>query len=674
MAVSDSLREKIALLKKWDDSYYNKSISLVTDQKYDLLKDYVMRSLPADSLEYQMLQSKVGHVASSGWKKETHSIVMGSQNKLSSEDEIKQWWDKTLRENSIIVDTESILQHKIDGFSLELKYKRGKLIAGVTRGDGIIGENITQNVRLFRHVPNVLPIQKDMTVRGEAFLTKKDFLTIQKETNNHYENERNAASGISRRFDGRFCEYIKLYAFDISANVRKEEDKIIVLKKLGFETVMSHKCKDIDDVLCLYNEYKDSIRDTLGYGIDGLVFKFNSISIQNHLGLDKNRPLGQIALKFDSDQAITRVDRIDGQVGRTGRITPVAYLIPVKLMGSTVKKATLHNYGMINHLMVTPGAEVVIEKKGDIIPQIVDVMSPGEVFTQPDLCPSCGGPVKWDGVNLWCHNSECPEREINRITYWLTSLGVKGFSSSFIKKLWDKKLIRKTSDLYKLDIEDFGDIEGVGEKTVKKFIKSLKDSSSMLLEKFIVSLGIPTVSNSTADVLVQNFETWDKIRSLSSDEISKLPGFAKISSESVVNGINNILDMADELLEVINIKEKKKTKLTGKSFCVTGSLNKMSRKEFELFVSEEGGYFKSGVSKGLDYLVTNNPDSGSGKSAKARKINENLKDSPENQIKIITEDEFFEIAGGVPDKMEDKKDKEDSPEEDGPHLEFNPLF
>lgn len=668
MKISDNLREKIALIQKWDDSYYNKNESLISDKKYDLVKDYVLRSLPADSSELEMLQSKVGHSASDGWKKRNHSIFMGSQNKLSSVEDIKHWWTEIFKKEKID-DSATVLQHKIDGFSLELNYRDGKLQRAITRGDGFTGEDITKNVKYFRYVPNVLSIDKKIDVRGEVYLTDEDFESIQKETNNKYENPRNAASGISRRFDGTFCKYLRLAAFDISANVQKETQKREILKKLGFETVKSFICKSIDDILKLYEDYKESLRDNLGFGIDGLVLKFDDISLQEKLGYDKNRPLGQVALKFDSDQAVTVLKDIIPQIGRTGRITPLAILDPVKLMGSTVKKATLHNYGMVNSLLLSPGSEVVIEKKGDIIPQIVDIMSPGKGFSRPDVCPSCRGDLEWDGVNLWCHNEGCREREINRITYWLVSLDIKGFSSSFIKKLWDNGKIRKVSDLYRIKMTDFEGIEGIGKKTVIKFLKALESSSKMFLEKFIVALGIPSVSNSTAEVLVQNFKNWERIRSLKSNDIQNLPGFAEISANTIVKGISDVSDMADELLKVIKLKEKKQTKLTGKSFCVTGSLKNMSRKEFEAFVIEEGGSFKSGVSQGLNYLVTNNPDSGTGKIAKAKKINEKLKDSPEDQINIIKEVEFFEMAGGVP---EDIEEEEKDPSQ--PQLEFNPLF
>lgn len=668
MSISTQLKEKIRLLRKWDDSYYNKNVSLVSDEKYDLLKDYIFRSLPPDSNELQDLLQKVGHKPSSGWKKESHLIAMGSQNKVSNIKAINDWWNGVLRDISV-KSPKTILQHKLDGFSLEIKYKKGMLVSAVTRGDGFVGENINQNARKFRDLPGKLALDSDVVVRCEAYITKSDFDKIQKLTNNAYKNVRNAASGISRRYDGKYSEYIRIRSFDVNANVESESQKLIILKKLGFKIVTTYVCESIQDVIDIYQEYKDSKRSDLEYEIDGLVLKLDKISHQDQLGDLNNRPNGQVALKFNSDQAITKLNKISLQVGRTGKISPVGILEPVDLMGSTVKKATLHNFAQIEANFLSPGAEVVIEKKGDIIPQIVDIMTPGEGYERPSLCPSCGGTLEWDNVNLWCRNKDCKDRETARIRYWMKILDMKGFSDSFVEKLWNTGKVRNVGDIYRLTPDDLTNIEGLGEKTIKNFFKTLKKTSSMQLEQFIVAMGIPSVSKATAQLLVAEFKTWDQIISVSPGELEKMPGFARVSSENTVLGIREVSGMAEELLKVIEIKEKKKGTLTGCSFCVTGSLESMSRKEFEDFVVDHGGTFKSGVSVGLNYLVTNSPDSGSGKNGKAKKINEKMASDDEKIIKIITEKEFLDLAGDIPEKKSNA-DKE----LEGPVLEFHPLF
>ena len=558
-------------------------------------------------------------------------------------------------------------------FHLETKYKVGIFNGGITRGDGNIGENISANVKKFRHVPHVLKIKKDVIVRGEGFITKENYDKIQKLTGNKYKNSRNAASGVSRRYDGSHSEYVQVLAYDINANVTTEIEKIKILQELGFKAVPTFFCDSLSKVLEIYKDYKDKVRDTLEYNVDGLVLKLNSIELQERMGVTDNRPDGQIALKFNSDQAITILNEIVPQVGRTGKITPVGILKPVELMGSTVTKATLHNYSYIEENFITPGATVTIEKKGDIIPQVVDVITPGKEFKRPTVCPSCGGPLIWDQVNLWCENEGCREREINRILYWIKVLDMKGFSLSFVEKLWDTGKIKKISDLYSMNPDSLLSIDGLGAKTIKSFFETLENKKEMYLEQFIVALGIPGASKGTAEDLVKYFGPWDNILRVRQTDLLKISGYAEVSAETVCSGIAEVADMAKELLKVIKIKEKRKGTLTGVSLCVTGSLESMSRKEFEDLVVNEGGSSKSGIAAGLNYLVTNTPDSGSGKNSKVMYLNKKFDDegTPEKKIKIITEKEFIKLA-----KIEIKPESSDTKKDDSsePNLEFEPLF
>jgi DNA ligase (NAD+) len=261
----------------------------------------------------------------------------------------------------------------------------------------------------------------------------------------------------------------------------------------------------------------------------------------------------------------------------------------------------------------------------------------GEVYDKPAMCPSCGGPLEDDGVNMWCRNKVCRERDINRIVYWIETLDMKGFSGKFVEKLWDLGKLRKVSDLYKLKEDDFLAVEGMGEKTIKGFFSVLKESSEIYLETLIVGLGIESCSKSTAAILVETFGTWDKIVKITPADLQRLPGFAASSSTTVCEGIAAVANMAEELLRVINLKKKKTGPLTGMSFCVTGSLAAMGRKEFYEFVVEKGGIAKNSVAEGLTYLVTNENSrtGGSKKMILARK----------HGTKILSEDDFFNMAG-----------------------------
>lgn len=642
--MDDRINRWLKQLDEYEHAYYNAE-PIIDDAKYDALKDMVLRQLPPDHPRL----SKIGHPVSSAWSKKKHIIPMGSQNKVSSEKAIQEWINKTLN-NLGLKEAEFILQHKIDGFSLEVCYSSGKIDSAQTRGDGIIGENIIENARLFRQLPSIIPIKNNVVVRGEGVLYKKDYEYVQKKKMEDekvsYKNARNAASGISRRLDGKFSKFLRVIAYDINAKVSKETEKIEALNKLGFFTVKTYLCRTAKEVIELYKSIKD-IRKSNPYEFDGLVLKLNDIYLQEKLGVKNNKPEGQIALKFDSEQIITTVKGFKLQIGRTGKITPVVLLEPVDLMGSTIKKASVHNFSLMAEIGIGKGAEVVIKKKGDIIPQVTEVLNEGDPFEIPETCPSCGGPLKNDGVNIWCLNDICRERDINKIVYWIKTLDMKGFSGKFVQKLWDLGKLRNISDIYKLNPDDFISVEGIGEKTIRSFFKIIKSTSEMYLDKFITALGIPSCSKSTAEILVTEFGSWDKIVSIKPNDLSKLFGFAEISSINICKGISEVSDMASDLLNVIKIKEKKKGALTGKSLCVTGSLSSMGRKEFYEIVEENGGIAKNSVSEGLDYLVTNDNNM-SNKMRKAKKY----------KIKTINEEEFIKMIGGLPVK-ESEKDVED---------------
>jgi DNA ligase (NAD+) len=627
-------------LDEYDNAYYNRQ-PVIDNASYDSFKDFVHRHLPADHPRLE----KIGHSVCSPWPKKKHAILMGSQNKVSSEKEIINWVKK-ITDDLNLKKPEWILQNKIDGFSLETCYSDGKIYSSLTRGNGFIGDDILENAKMFRFLPSYIPINSDVICRGEAVISKADFIKIQAECGDQYKNARSAASGISRRLDGKYNKYIRYITYDINANVAKEIEKINILKKLGFLTVDTIVCHTIDEIIKYYHLVRNKKRKECSYDIDGLVLKLNDISLQEELGIKKNKPEGQIALKFESDSAATEVIDIIPQIGRTGKITPVGKLDDVELMGSTIKRATLHNYKYVLDMGIGPGAEVIIEKKGDIIPQVTKVIIEGDKFSKPDTCPSCGGFIKDDGVNLWCLNKVCKEKNINQIAYWIKVIGMKHFSLKFIERLWNLNKIRIVSDLYKLEVDDFIAVEGIGGKTIQLFFRSIEETSEMYLDKFLTALGIPSFSSSKAKILVNKFETWENILKLKVSDLEEIEGFAKVSSETVIKGITEVRDLAQDLLNVIKIKEKKRGSLTGLSFCVTGSLLTMKRKDFQGIVEENGGIAKNSVSGDLDYLVSNE-NSSSNKMKKALKYG----------IKIINEEAFLELIGK---KLEvEKKDKEE---------------
>lgn len=630
-------------LDEYDHAYYN-GHEIIDDASYDTFKDVVYKHLPPDHPRLE----KVGHSVCSPWPKKKHTILMGSQNKVSTEQEIINWVKKITVDLNL-KKPEWILQNKIDGFSLETCYTDGKIYSSLTRGNGFIGDDILDNAKLFRFLPSYIPIKNDVICRGEGVILKEDFIKIQKECGDQYKNARNAASGIARRLDGKYSKYIRYITYDINANVIRETDKIDTLKKLGFLTVDTIVCYSIDEIIKYYRLVRDKKRKESPYEIDGLVLKLNDISLQEELGIKKNKPEGQIALKFESDKAATEVIGLIPQVGRTGKITPVGKLEGVDLMGSTITRATLHNYKYVIDMGIGIGAEVVIEKKGDIIPQVTEVIIEGDVFTKPITCPSCCGPIRDDGVNIWCQNKVCKDKNINQIVYWIKVIGMKRFSDRFIERLWDLGKIRTVSDLYKLKVDDFIAVDGIGGKTIQLFFKSIEETSEMSLEKFLTALGIPSFSSSKAKLLVSKYETWENILKLKVSDLEEIEGFAKVSAEAVLNGIAEVRNLAEDLLNVIKIKEKKKGSLTGLSLCVTGSLLTMKRRDFQEIVEENGGIAKNSVSEDLTYLVSNE-NSSSNKMRKALKYG----------IKIINEEAFLELIGKKLEVEKREKEKQET--------------
>jgi DNA ligase (NAD+) len=619
----NDLEKNIRLLEQYDNAYYNES-EMVSDAVYDALKDKTLPFLPPD----HPLLSKIGHPPLTGIKKIQHSIFMGSQNKVINEEEITKWVNGVT--SKLTKTPVFVIQHKIDGFSLAAKYVNGKLDRVLTRGDGTTGEDITENAKMFRDLPHTLPNKESVEVRLEGYISKENWKKLVEKTGQKYKNARNAASGISRGYDGDNCQYISAIAYDIDKYNSCEESKIQSLRMLGFNVVNSLMLTNgLSEVLEVYNGYKET-RDKLIYEIDGLVLKVNETKLQDLLGIEHNKPNGQVALKFEAAEGISKILDIIPQVGRTGAIFPVAVIEPVDILGATITRVGMHNYGYIKDLNATIGSMVVIERRGDIVPKLVEVIDGGGEFPIPSKCPSCGEDTRFDGIQLWCDNDNCDSRKIATLLNWIVELGIKGLSDSFVEKIY-KYGIKDIHEMYTMSVEDLNSA-GVGDAAMTLFINELDRTSKMSLTKFIAALGMPSVGLSKAEILVSNFKTWDAIKKVTPSDFDKIYGFADISSNNVCNEISKVKDEADKILNFI-VLEDKVGPLSGMSFCVTGALVSMKRDGFKDLVLNNGGSFKTSVSNGLTYLVTNDKDSGSSKNQKAAKYG----------TKIIDEEEFLNL-------------------------------
>jgi len=623
------MESDIKLLIQAKEAYYNTGHPILSDQEYDALEERVKKSYP----DHPLFET-VGHTPSPAWLKGTHNIFMGSLNKVHSEEEILKWSEK------FSPDTIYSLQFKLDGLSTSMDYDI-EFISGLTRGDGSNGENISDNIRLMKGFKELLPGFTG-SIRAEILLPRKDFERINESLpeKEKYSNPRNAASGISRRLDGKFCKYLQLIAYDITEEI-DEDEKINKLSKLGL-TAVSKKIGDINIIIDVFKKLKEA-RAKLPYDIDGAVVKVNSYTIQQECGVSSNRPKAQIAWKFEAQGEATIFLEEVWDVGRTGVITPLALMEPVEIDGSIISKATLHNVAEIKKLGIGRGDLVMLEKRGDIIPKITSVIEhKGNPIKIPTTCPSCNSNLLNDDVRLICPNVGCPKRNFHRIMNWIKVTGIEEFGESLGMKLEDK--VKSISDLYNLKEKDIIDLEGWGPKRAKVVISNIKNTRELKPEIFLEALGIPTISDRTSKELLKHFGTIENILEIDIPSIAVLSGFGDTSAVAIVSGLLHYRPEIENLLKIISLSSGDQGGLlSGKSFCFTGSMEQ-PRPYYQKLVENNGGENKNSVTKDLTYLVMN-VDAGSSKSQKAKKYD----------TKIITEKEFLEMLGEISPEPEKPK-------------------
>ena len=622
------LNEIAKKLLKADTAYYNTGHPIMTDQEYDSLRE----TLKAYDSKHPYFE-KVGDKPSSLWEKATHDIFMGSLEKVHTEEDFLKWAEKFKNETFII-------QPKIDGLSLSQRFDGGLFVQAITRGDGITGEDITPNVqKMYGFVKTPVPdldkfkTSSDFSVRCEIVLNQEDLERINSVSDEDpYKNCRNAASGISRRLDGKFCKYLGMICYDVSA-ILDEDEKIEFLKKLGF-FVVPCVTGNIEKMIEVYNKFKKEERDRLPYGIDGMVIKINSWEKQKELGLVNNRPKGQIAWKFDPPSAATILREVTWEVGRTGVVTPLGHVEPVEIDGSTIQKVTLHNIAEIKRLGIGIGDLVMLVKRGDIIPKIETVIEHKNTpIAIPVKCPACKSVLDNNEIQLFCNNDSCPAKNFQRIMNFIKAAKIDNFGEALVERFYDMGKIRSIADIFTLKKEDISGLEGWGEKSADTIISNINSRKKMDPAIFLASMGIPTLSDKTAEDLIKKFGTLDRTRTATVKEISTIKGYSTVSANSIVSGLKSFEKQITEVLKHIEFQIQAGGKLLGKSFCFTGEMTK-PRSFYQSLVTKHGGKNDSSVTKTTSYLVCNE-DKGSSKSRKAEQYG----------ISIITEQLFMELVG-----------------------------
>lgn len=672
-----------AKLIRWSDLYYVESKPEVSDEVYDAsLRELIeLEAKHPELISEDSPSQQVGaeERKSSKFEKLKHKVPMISLANAFGEEEIREWEERINRIIGEETSREYVFELKIDGVSIALDYNQGLLIRASTRGNGKVGEDITANVKTIKSIPQKIKHQEPLSIRGEAFISKKSFAKINEEQEAKgamiYANPRNTASGSLRQLDPKVTANRNLDAFlyqvfnfnalsplkdsteeiaieDAKSNFKTHSESLDMIQDLGFKLNTEHNkvCKNIEEVIQLYKSWEEK-KSSLDYQIDGAVVKINQLNLQKTLGSTAKSPRWAIALKFKAEVAETRVESITNEVGRTGAITPVANLLPVQLAGTTVKRASLHNFDIVEKLDVRIGDFVKVHKAGEIIPEILSVdiskreANPAKI-TAPKNCPVCGSDVVKEEVAIKCSNiAGCPTQVQRRIEHWCSksAMGIAGIGPSLIEQLLEKEMIETPLDLYKLSKEDFAGLERMADKSAQNAIDSLEASKDRSFSRFLHALGIKHVGVNVAELIADFFPDLASLEQEclenNGTELQKIDGLGPKIVESLIEYLNS--DIAQKLLadlkanpSLLNIQRQEKKqlgdKLSGSSFVITGTLSE-SRSHYEKLIKENGGKVSSSVSKKTSYLLC-----GEAAGSKLDKAN-NL------GVKVLNEEEFNKL-------------------------------
>ena len=658
-SIKKRINELIDILEKANKEYYLEDNPSLTDQEYDRYMAELI-SLENRYPEYRREDSPTSHVGTKiqdKFNKVTHKISMLSLGNVFNEDEVRAF-DERIRKEDI---PKYVCELKIDGLAISLTYEKGVLVRGATRGDGVVGEDITENIRTIKSIPLILNKEIDIEVRGEVYLSKASFEKINKEREASgeplFQNCRNAAAGSVRNLDANVTKKRDLDCLiyhlpnPLDYGIKTHYEALEFMKELGFNTnyKANRLVNNIDEVLDYINEWTEK-RSSLPYDIDGIVIKVNDIGMQNRLGFTAKVPKWATAYKFPAEEVVTRLIDIIFTVGRTGKITPNAVLEPVRVAGSTISRATLHNEDNVVYKDIRPGDFVVIRKAGDVIPEVVRSLKERrtgteEPFTMIDKCPICNTRIirKEEEADYYCPNDECPARKIENIIHFASrdAMNIDGMGESVIEQLYNEGYIKSITDIYKFDEykDELIELDGYGKKKIYNLKTAIENSKNNSLEKLLFGLGIRNVGGKTAKILARRFKTLDNLASATLEELTIIPDIGDIIAKSIVDYFNDDSNMIIinklkennvnmEYINTSNMEEKDEFK--GKTFVLTGTLVSITRDKASEIIENLGGKVSSSVSsKTSVVIVGDNPGS---KFDKARSLG----------ISIWQEEEFLD--------------------------------
>ncbi len=623
--------ELIKIINEADYNYHTLDKPTITDQEYDsyLRELYNIEEKYPELVRSNSPSHRAGGQVLDEFEKITHNIPMLSLSNVFNEEEIRQFDERIKKEG---IKPSYVAELKIDGLSVSLNYKQGKLVSAATRGDGLVGEDITNNAKTIKVIPLTLNKPIDIEVRGEIFISKKRFNEINEDRKAKglelYQNCRNLAAGSIRQLDSSVAASRKLdnWIYHLpnpeDYGIKTHYEALEFMKDLGFKVNPNNKLVNNVDELLEYIEEKTKQRDNLPYDIDGIVIKLNDISKQKVMGFTAKYPRWATAYKFPAKEILTKLEDIVFTVGRTGQITPNAVLSPVLVQGSTIKRATLHNEDYVKEKDLKIGDVVSIRKAGDVIPEVVERIlerrdGTEKDFVMIDKCPICGTKLvkKDDQVDYFCPNVHCDARHIEGLIHFVSrhAMNITGLGDRIIEDFYNMGFIKRITDIYSLKdhAEDLVELEGFGNKSVNNLIDAIEESKANSLERLLFALGIEQVGEKTAKVLAKRFRTMDSVISSTEEILTNIPDIGEIIAKSIVDYfkdqenidlINNLKSLGVNMT-YLGEEEKQNDNLTNKTFVITGTLTNYTRDEIKNIIEDFGGKVADSVSKKTDVVI-----------------------------------------------------------------------
>lgn len=648
------IRELVDKLNEYSKAYYVLDAPKISDKEYDELYDELLRLEEQSGIILpDSPTQRVGGDPLPCFEPHTHINRLWSLDKVRTREDLIDWGRRVERiaESQQLPKVKYALEYKFDGLTINLTYEGGRLITGATRGNGIVGEDITPQIKTIRTVPLTIPFKGKMEVQGECYMKLSVLDEINKTTDEKLKNARNAAAGALRNLDPRITAKRRLdcYCYNVGyiegKKLETQDEMLGFLRENGF-TVSDYLvfCDDIETVCDEIDKAEES-RPHLDFLIDGMVVKVRDFATREALGATEKFPRWAMAFKFAAEETTTTVRDITWEVGRTGKLTPRASFDPVELAGATIRHATLNNFDDIQRKRVGIGSRVFIRRSNDVIPEILSAVEgdvPERQVEKPTVCPACGAHVEHRGVHLYCTNSlSCAPQIAGRLAHYASrdAMDIDTFSEKTAALFVEELKLKSIPDLYDLGPQDYMGLQGFGERRINNLMAAIERSKDCTLGAFIFAIGIPNVGAKTAKDLARRFGTIEALRSATVEQLTEVPDVGEIVARSIVEFFADpsIATQVDRLLaHGVNPRPEEvqqDSPISGKTIVVTGTLEKLDRRQAEALIESLGGKAAGSVSKKTDYVLAG--ESAGSKLTKARELG----------VRVLNEQEFFELIG-----------------------------